>query len=209
MNCFKLNHAAGLGLMLLFAVTASAQNTPDSIKYDHQDLFGPITWPVTSGNTRSANGLPGEHYWQNRADYTIKASLNEAQQDTTINGEVTIAYTNNSPDQLDHLWLQLDQNLFKPDSRGADVTPYTGDRFDVKGFSRGGYHIASVSVTYKNQTYTVEPVITDARMQVRLRTPLGSKGDKIQVKVNYSFSIPFYGADRMGRKKFKDGYVYE
>ena len=209
MNCFKLNYVAGIGLMLLLAVNASAQNTTDSIKYDHQDLFGPITWPVTSGNTRSANGNPGEHYWQNRADYTIKATLNEAQQDTTIKGEVIIAYTNNSPDQLDHLWLQLDQNLFKPDSRGADVTPYTGDRFDVKGFSRGGYHIASVSVTYKNQTYTVEPVITDARMQVRLRTPLGAKGDKISVKVNYSFSIPFYGADRMGRKKFKDGYVYE
>ena len=38
---------------------------------------------------------------------------------------------------------------------------------------------------------------------------LAAKGEKIQVKVNYSFSIPFYGADRMGRKKFKDGYVYE
>jgi hypothetical protein len=209
MNCFKLNHVAGIGLILLFAVNASAQSTKDTIKYDHQDLFGPITWPVTSGNTRSANGNPGEHYWQNRADYTIKATLNEAQQDTTIKGEVTIAYTNNSPDQLDHLWLQLDQNLFKPDSRGADVTPYTGDRFDVKGFSRGGYHIESVYITYKKQTYKVNPVITDARMQVRLHNALGAKGDKIQVKVNYSFSIPFYGADRMGRKKFKDGYVYE
>jgi len=208
MNRFKLTHVAGIGLMMLIAVNASAQTT-DTIKYDHQDLFGPITWPVTSGNTRSANGNPGEHYWQNRADYLIKATLNEAQQDTTITGEVTISYTNNSPDQLDHLWLQLDQNLFKPDSRGADVTPYTGDRFDVKGFSRGGYHIESVSVTYKTQSYTVEPVITDARMQVRLHAPLGAKGDKIQVKVKYSFSIPFYGADRMGRKKFKDGIVYE
>jgi len=46
-------------------------------------------------------------------------------------------------------------------------------------------------------------------MQVRLKAPLGAKGDKIQVKVNYDFSIPFYGADRMGRKKFKQGYVYE
>lgn len=205
MNRFKLKHAAGIGLLLLIAVNVSAQT--DTMKYDHQDLFGPITWPVTSGNTRSANGNPGEHYWQNRADYLIKATLNEAKQDTTITGEVTISYTNNSPDQLDHLWLQLDQNLFKPDSRGAAVTPYTGDRFDVKGFSRGGYHIEAVSVTYKTQTYTVEPVITDARMQVRLHAPLGAKGDKIQVKVKYSFAIPFYGADRMGRKKFKDGIV--
>lgn len=208
MNCFKLNHLAGLCIILLFAATSNAQ-TSDSIKYDHQELFGPITWPVTSGDTRSASGQPGAHYWQNRADYTIHASLNEGQQDTTIKGEVTIAYTNNSPDKLDHLWLQLDQNLFKPDSRGAATTPVKGDRFDVKGFSRGGYHIASVTVVYKNKSYTVVPVITDARMQVRLRSPLGSTGDKIQLKINYSFSVPFYGADRMGRKKFKDGYVYE
>ena len=199
---------AGCAVLLLAANTSSAQTT-DSVKYDHNDIFGPITWPVTSGNTRSANGQPGENYWQNRADYLIHATLTEGKQDTTITGDVTINYTNNSPDKLDYLWLQLDQNLFKPDSRGAAVTPMSGDRFDVKGFNRGGYHIESVSVTYKNQTYTVTPIITDARMQVRLNTPMGAKGDKIIVKINYSFSIPVYGADRMGRQKFKQGYVYE
>lgn len=207
MKKLPLHHLIG-ACLLLFTAKAFSQTT-DSIKYDHQDVFGPITWPVTSGDTRSASGQPGQHYWQNRADYLIRATLTEAQDDTTITGEVTVAYTNNSPDNLDYLWMQLDQNLFRPDSRGAATTPVTGDRFDVKGFSRGGYHIKSVSVTYKGQSYMVEPVITDARMQVRLRTPMAGKGDKIQVKVNYSFSIPMYGADRMGRKKFKDGYVYE
>src|SRR5476651_1171154 len=129
----KLNYLlCGLGLCLATA-TASAQTTPDSIQYNHLDVFGPITWPVTGAGTRSANGQPGEHYWQNRADYLIKATLNESEQDTTVSGEVTITYTNNSPDNLDHLWLQLDQNLFKPDSRGALATPIGGDRFDVKG----------------------------------------------------------------------------
>ena len=199
---------SGTGLLLLTTM-ASAQTVPDSIKYDHNEVFGPIVWPTTTGDTRSASGQPGQHYWQNRADYQIRASLNEGGQDTTITGEVTINYTNNSPDNLDYLWLQLDQNLFKPDSRGAATTPIGGDRFDVKGFNRGGYHIASVAVTYKGQTYNVDPVITDARMQVRLNTPMGPKGEKIQVKVNYSFSVPLYGADRMGRKKFKQGYVYE
>jgi hypothetical protein len=46
-------------------------------------------------------------------------------------------------------------------------------------------------------------------MQLRLHSPMAGKGDKIKVKVSYNFSIPFYGADRMGRKLFKDGYVYE
>jgi hypothetical protein len=209
MRYSKLNYLlSALGLLLVMA-TASAQTSTDSIKYDHNEVFGPITWPVTTGGTRSANGQPGHNYWQNRADYQIKASLNEGPSDTTVNGEVTISYTNNSPDAMDHLWLQLDQNLFRPDSRGAATVPIGGDRFDVKGFSRGGYHIESVSVTYKGQSYKVDPVITDARMQLRLKTPMGAKGEKISVKVYYSFSIPFYGADRMGRKKFKGGYVYE
>jgi len=193
---------------LLIGVNALAQN-PDTARYNKNDLFGPITWPVTPGGTRSANGQPAANYWSNRADYLIHASLNEDKQDTTITGDVTIAYTNNSPDKLDYLWLQLDQNLFKPGSRGDQTTPLSGDRFDVKGYKRGGDHVASVSVTYQGQTYTVEPVITDTRMQIRLNTPLNGNGDKIEVKINYSFSIPFYGADRMGRDKFKQGYVYE
>jgi len=199
---------SALGLLLITA-TASAQTTPDSIKYDHLDVFGPIVWPTTSGGTRSAAGKPGEHYWQNRPDYVIHASINEGKQDTTISGEVAITYTNNSPDQLEYLWLQLDQNLFKPDSRGVLTTPITGSRFDVRGIRDGGDHISSVTITYNNQTYTVVPVITDARMQVKLKTPLGAKGDKILVKVKYSFPIPDYGSDRMGRKLYKQGYVYE
>jgi len=198
---------SALGLLLV--TSAASAQTADSIKYDHLEVFGPVTWPTTSGGTRSASGKPGEHYWQNRPDYVIHATLNEGAQDTTVTGDVAINYTNNSPDQLEYLWLQLDQNLFKPDSRGSATVPITGDRFDVKGFKRGGYHIHSVTVTYKNQTYTVIPVITDARMQIRLKTPLGAKGDKITVKVNYDFSIPNYGADRMGRKTFKQGIVYE
>lgn len=194
--------------LLLAAASSSAQTLADSIKYDHQDLFGPINWPLI-GNTRSASGKPGPAYWQNRADYAIYASLIEGRQDTTIQGRVTITYTNNSPNQLDYLWLQLDQNLFKPDSRGAAATPADGDRFDVQGFKKGGYQIASVTVTYKDQTYTVQPVISDSRMQVRLRTPLDAKGGKIDLKINYSFAIPFHGSDRMGRKQYKNGYIYE
>ena len=206
----KLNYLlSALSLLLITSITSFAQTTPDSIKYDHLDVFGPVTWPVTGGDTRSASGQPGQHYWQNRADYMIKASLNEDQQDTTVTGEVNITYTNNSPDNLDYLWLQLDQNLFKPGSLGAAATKIGGTRFDKKGFARGGYSIESVSVTYKGETYTIDPVITDTRMQLRLKTPMAPKGEKIVVKVNYSFPVPFYGADRMGRKKFKQGWVYE
>jgi hypothetical protein len=209
MRFHQLNTLIGACCLLLSATNIQAQTTTDSIKYDHLELFSPITWPITGSEVRSASGKPGPKYWQNRADYNIHVTLNELTKDTTISGQVNINYTNNSPDNLDYLWLQLDQNLFKPDSRGAATTPISGDRFDVKGFNRGGYHIGSVTITYKGQSYTVKPVISDARMQVRLKAPLGAKGDKIQVKVNYDFSIPHYGADRMGRKQFKQGMVYE
>ncbi len=85
----------------------------------------------------------------------------------------------------------------------------TGDRFDVKGYTKGGYHIESASVIYKGKTYKIDPVITDTRMQLRLPFTVKANGDKIDIKVNYWFSIPQYGADRMGRLYTKNGVVYE
>jgi len=195
---------AGFMLVALPVSQLAAQTTSH---YDPHELFGPYFFRSDGNEVRSASGQPGPNYWQNRADYVIRATLNE--QDTTISGEVTINYTNNSPDKLDFLWLQLDQNLFRPDSRGAATTPVSGDRFDVKGFSKGGYHIESVEVTYATKSYAVTPVISDARMLVRLQAPVKGGGDKIKVRVKYSFAIPVYGADRMGRLASKNGVVYE
>jgi hypothetical protein len=195
---------AGLILAALPQLGLVAQKVS---KYDQHELFSPYFFRTDGNEYRSVSGRPGPRYWQNKADYLIRATLNE--QDTSINGEVTINYTNNSPDKLDFLWLQLDQNLFRPDSRGAATTPVSGDRFDVKGFSKGGYHIESVQIFYNKKTYAVTPVITDARMQVRLQSPVKSNGDKIRIKVKYSFAIPVYGADRMGRLDTRNGIVYE
>jgi hypothetical protein len=194
------------GLISLIYSGTEAQNAPAS-KYDPHLTFPPVFFTSNGNEYRSAGGAPGPKYWQNRVDYVIRATLNVP--DTTVQGEVTITYTNNSPDKLEFLWLQLDQNLFRPDSRGAAITPVDGDRFDVKGFTKGGDHVESVEVSYANQTYKVEPIITDARMQVRLKVPMKPGGDKISVKVRYHFAIPVYGADRMGRLTTKNGIVYE
>ncbi|HTJ11955.1 MAG TPA: M1 family metallopeptidase, partial [Dinghuibacter sp.] len=196
-----------MGGLLLAALPSSGVLAQTTSSYSPHELFSPYFFRTDGNVYRSASGAPGPKYWQNRADYVIKATLDEP--DTTINGEVTINYTNNSPDKLDFLWLQLDQNLFRPDSRGAATTPISGDRFDVKGFSKGGYHIESVEVTYEGKTYAVTPIISDARMQVRLQAPVKADGDKITVRVKYNFAIPVYGADRMGRLDTKNGVVYE
>jgi hypothetical protein len=197
-----------LSLLLICVNFLNAQNEQkDSSVYNPQDFFSQSFLPAPGNAYRSASGTPGPMYWQNNASYLIHATLNE--KDTSITGDVIITYTNNSPDKLDYLWLQLDQNLFDPKSRGSAATPISGDRFDVQGFNRGGYHITTVTVSYGGKTYTVDPVITDTRMQLRLNSPVLPKGDKISVKVNYSFNIPYHGADRMGRLYTKKGVVYE
>jgi hypothetical protein len=79
------------------------------------DKFRQLEELLPTPNTiRTASGAPGHAYWQQRADYTIRATLDEANR--SITGAETITYHNNSPDTLSYLWLQLDQNLFKPDS---------------------------------------------------------------------------------------------
>jgi len=113
--------------------------------YDQLKVFDPAFFTHNGNEFRSANGAPGTKYWQNAASYTIHAALSE--KDTSITGDVVIKYTNNSPDTLNYLWLQLDQNLFRSDSRGTAATPITGSRYDVKKYTKG-YQITSVSVTY-------------------------------------------------------------
>ncbi|MGN6340444.1 MAG: M1 family metallopeptidase [Ginsengibacter sp.] len=179
----------------------------DSTLYNKNEVFDPTFLTQQGTEFRSANGAPGPKYWQNVASYTIHATLDE--KDTALKGNVAINYTNNSPDELKYLWLQLDQNLFEPDSRGAATTLVSGDRFDVKGYKKGGYHIGAVSVIYKGKSYKIEPVITDTRMQLRLPFAVKPHGDKIVIKVNYWFSIPEYGADRMGRLYTKNGVIYQ
>jgi hypothetical protein len=179
----------------------------DSTLYNKNEVFDPTFLTQQGTEFRSANGAPGPRYWQNAASYNIHATLDE--KDTALKGNVTINYTNNSPDELNYLWLQLDQNLFEPDSRGAATTLVSGDRFDVKGYKKGGYHIGAVSVIYKGKSYKIEPVITDTRMQLRLPFAVKPNGDKIDIKVNYWFSIPEYGADRMGRLYTKNGVIYQ
>lgn len=179
----------------------------DSVGYNPLNFFVPEFDPDAGNAFRSAGGVPGPMYWQNQSSYLIHATLSE--KDTSITGDVTISYTNNSPDKLDYLWLQLDQNLFEPSSRGAASIPYAGDRFGVSGFKRGGYKIAGVSVSYGGKSYNVQPVISDTRMQVRLKNPLMPKGDKISVHINYYFAIPAHGSDRLGRLYTKKGVEYE
>ncbi|MFN3230045.1 MAG: M1 family metallopeptidase, partial [Asticcacaulis sp.] len=84
-------------------------------------------WP-TPNEYRNASGAPGKRYWQQKVDYKIDASLDEAKR--TITGTATVTYQNNSPDDLPFLWMLLDHNIFKRDSI-AEMTRTVGENAQV------------------------------------------------------------------------------
>ena len=172
--CLLILQVACLGFLY-------AQNTAnENAAYDPHDFFAQGFNPPAGNAFRSAKGVSGPSYWQNSASYLIHAALSE--KDTSVAGDVTISYTNNSPDQLEYLWLQLDQNIFKPSSISIAATPYAKNSNASKS-NDGGYQIKGVTIRQGSKTYTVEPVITDTRMQLRLNTPMLARGDKCSIKI--------------------------
>ena len=98
---------------LLFSGSIFAQDQKSGSNYDQHTLFNPLFYPSNGNEFRSASGQPGPKYWQNRADYSIKVTLDTVAH--SVSGSVLIKYTNNSPDELPFLWLQVDQNIYKND----------------------------------------------------------------------------------------------
>ncbi|MEZ0538417.1 M1 family metallopeptidase [Fibrella arboris] len=175
--------------------------------YDPRVLFHPLFNMQPGNDYRTGSGAPGPRYWQNRADYKINVKLDDVAQ--TVTGEVEITYKNNSPESLNYVWLQLDQNAFSDSSRAAKTTPIQGGRFGNKDFA-GGYGISSVQVEQGARKFTAAANITsDSRMQIKLTEPMKPGGDVVKIKIGYSFKIPEYGSDRMGQLKRKDGIIYE
>ena len=213
-NCFKVIFQ--LTFLLVISTLWSQQNSTSSTtkqvsRYNYHDVFSPFFYTINGTNTRSASGQPGFEYWQNRADYILSVKLNEA--NSEITGTSTITYTNNSPDKMSFLWVNLDQNLFKDDSRGNAVIPITGSRNGAQGqIFDGGFKITSV----KNVTVTkgistekdVKFIINDTRMQVFLPQVLKSKGGIVKIKIDFSFISPNEGSDRMGILGTKNGKIY-
>ncbi len=202
-----------LFLATISTVVSQAQDVPSksASKYDYHDAFSPIFYTKNGTETRSASGQPGAKYWQNRADYQIAMSLNDKTNEFI--GSQTLTYTNNSPDKLDFLWLNIDQNLFKNDSRGKAVIPVDGSRNGDRGQQfNGGHNIKSVKIamTTDGKTTEVEAkyIITDTRMQVFLPKTLAANGASVKLKIDFSFISPVYGSDRMGIQDTKNGKIF-
>ena len=181
-------------------------NSVAQSNYDAKEAFNPQFYPYTGNDFRSASGEPGPKYWQNRADYKINCTLDTA--NNILNGEVEITYTNNSPDNLKFIWLQLDQNIYKEDSRASATTTETGGRWANNAFTEGDV-IKSISVDNNNKGYNPKYTISDTRMQVWLQDALKASGGKIKMTVKFEFKVPQYGTDRMGRLNTRNGTIFQ
>ena len=195
--------------------TARAQ-APAQHANSRFEQLGPIL--PTPNTFRTASGAPGKDYFQNRADYDIKATLNDTRQ--TITASETITYHNNSADALPYLWLQLDQNLFRPDATGN--TAKTSSINAEQGTSLGqvdpaaglsgkdyGYKLTSVrDQTGKALRYTINQTM----MRVDLPQAV-APGKSVSFSIDWNFNITDAKAvgGRSGYEFFpKDGnYVYE
>ncbi|MCD2515363.1 M1 family metallopeptidase [Massilia sp. G4R7] len=201
----------GLAALCLTASAFAAQPFDD--KFRQLDELLP-----TPGTVRTASGAPGHAYWQQRADYSIRAKLDEANR--SLSGSGTITYYNNSPDTLKYLWLQLDQNIYKKDS-GARTTaalpsreawaqargPEQGVKFDAirtllegNAFD-GGFKISNVRDGGRQLKHTINGTM----MRIDLPTPL-KPGGRVSFSLDWSYNIneqKILGG-RSGYEKFDD-----
>ena len=198
-------------LFFLCSLEMSSQKSKEST-YNYVEAFKTAYYNSPSTETRSASGKPGHKYWQNSADYNINVELDTLSD--IVMGKEIIRYTNNSPDELDFLWLHMDQNIFKEDSRGNAIIPLTGSRNGSRGQKLdGGFKISAVQIIpergSKNRAIIdLEYEIYDTRMKVILPEPLKANGGKLSLKIDFSFISPDYGSDRMGILRTDNGKVY-
>lgn len=230
---------------------AGAQPSPPWIPiFENAEAFAPLDLRPPS-EERAASGAPGEAYWQQRADYRIRARLDPRSH--RITGSETIVYTNHAPDSLHTLWLQLDQNLFRPGSPEAAAAPEES-RF-AGSFRGGGFELASVAVSRDGRrvearrvsgtaaggggagprdaaTGEVDPApegevdpasaggatpaangpayrVRGTIMELRLDEPLAPDGGRIELHIDFSFTVPESGGVRMGRLEVDQGTVYQ
>ncbi len=181
---------------LAIASALKAQSVADTF------AFRPLDLP-TPNEYRTGSGRPGPAYWQQRADYTIDATLDVAKNE--LRGKETIHYVNNSPTPLEYIWMHVEQNICAPESitnqLHAPPLAFQSSFFDFscKGFNGGGKleYVRAGGIALKRTKY-------GTTMRVDLPRALLSH-DSISLDLAWSFPVPPYGAGRMGH----DGSLYE
>ncbi|WP_426486313.1 M1 family metallopeptidase [Flavobacterium sp. 2] len=207
-----------LSLLLLFPAMLVAQekaNTPAAPrqqgKYDTNKFSQMYDLLATPNMFRTASGAPGPAYYQQQADYKIDIELDD--KNSKITGSEVITYSNNSPDSLEYLWIQLDQNQARANGQTSlaegeklnQVLPLEGfaNKYLKKDLERG-FNIEQVKDAKGNpMSYT----INETMMRINLATPL-KPGEKISLAIKWWYNVNNYRKEggRSGYELFeKDG----
>ncbi len=198
--------------LLLFSLVslslAEAQNPNENY-----NLFKQLDERLPTPNVyRNAAGAPGHMYWQQEADYEIDVRLDDAKQ--KVSGTEWITYKNNSPDVLEYIWLQLDQNVrsFDAESRSAS-TSNLPDKITFGQYERmlnnfdGGFKIQEV----KDENGPLDYTIVKTMMRIDLKKPL-NPGEQYRffVKWWYNINDRMKIGGRSGLEYFEedDNYLY-
>ena len=186
---------------LMMAILGVWGQTPAQWGQKFEQLGTSLPTPNTY---RTASGAPGKDYWQQRADYKIELTLDDVKQE--IEGTETITYFNQSPDPLDYLWLQLDQNFRAQDSETPLVTEYfmknslsSKELFTIQNNFDGGFRIDKV---LDDAGQPLAYFINKTMMRINLEQPL-LPGAQMTFQVDWHYKIN----DRMSLGG-RSGYEY-
>lgn len=172
-----------------------------------QEIERPIPYPLDIPNaylqavengTRSADGKPGENYWQNYASYNLSAQIDP---DThTLYGESTVKYVNNSPDDLEVITVELAQNLHKEGTPKKETTEITGGK-TINRVHVNGQDLEPTTMFQRWTQGAAGYIIEGTRLYIFPDEALNS-GETMIFEFEWSFEIPEQGASgRMGRSR--------
>jgi hypothetical protein len=198
-------------MSVCFAFGQSKSKPSDKFKQLEENL-------PTPNEYRTASGAPGNRYWQQRADYVIDVELDDANQ--RIIGKETITYKNLSPDTLNYVWVQIDQNIFAKDSleqktetapnfTGANGVPISAVEQLAARTYEGRVNITAVRDARGN---ALKNTLNETMMRVDLPTPLAPNGTFVfSIDWNYNINNQRVFGGRTGYEYFpRDGnYIYE
>jgi hypothetical protein len=203
---------------LTVAIGAMAQEVKTEEKkresghYDENKFRQMYNEMATPNMFRTASGAPGPAYYQQKADYKMNLELDD--KNKKLYGSETITYYNNAPESLEYLWVQLDQNIERPDSKTplAESESLTKS-ISTDGFAKkfmekpfqGGFNIEYVKDAKGNpMNYTINQTM----MRIDLAKPL-KNGEKITFSIKWWYNIVNYQEQvnngRSGYEQFPDG----
>ncbi len=198
--------------LLFVAKAQNIQNNPGSNHGNKFEQLGSIL--PTPNEYRTASGAPGNNYWQQRADYDIKATLDE--KNLKLTGSETITYTNNSPDPLTYIWLQLDENEHSASKNAGyqtsnpvprQVTTQTLKNWADDGKENGfGFNLEKVTDALGKPLHYV---VNRTMMRIDLASPLKT-GQKLifNIKWNYNITNRMVQGGRGGYELFPEDGNY-